>query len=160
MPSSGNESISSRKTREPIDPNEEAATESMAAFVCDVGILALNLKIRTCFTWSERVCLKMVEVLNAYPHSFPQVNALRNDLANHAKPDTKSRERSPGLKLPVRTAPRPLRKRLAPKDRQRLIADYLAGALQKELATRYGIGLSSVKTVLREAGAKKYTARV
>ncbi|THV22080.1 hypothetical protein [Glycomyces paridis] len=102
----------------------------------------------------------MVEVLNAYPHSFPQVKALRSDLSNHAKPDTKSQERSSGLKTPVRTAPRPLRKRLAPKDRQRLIEDYLAGALQKDLATRYSIGLSSVKNVLREAGAKKYSARI
>jgi DNA-directed RNA polymerase specialized sigma24 family protein len=102
----------------------------------------------------------LVEVLNAYPHAFSLVKALRSDLANHAKPDTKSQERSPGLKSPVRTAPRPLRKRLAPKDRQRLIEQYLDGAMQKELATRYGIGLSSVKTVLREAGAKKYSARI
>ncbi|MEU5872191.1 hypothetical protein AB0A73_11615 [Glycomyces sp. NPDC047369] len=101
-----------------------------------------------------------VEVLNAYPHTFPLVKALRFDLSNHAKPDLKSQERSPGRKSSVRTAPRPLRKRLAPKDRQRLIEDYLAGALQKDLATRYGIGLSSVKTVLREVGAKKYSARI
>jgi DNA-directed RNA polymerase specialized sigma24 family protein len=59
----------------------------------------------------------------------------------------------------VRTEPRPLRKRLAPKDRQRLIAEYLDGALQKELATEYDISLSSVKTILREVGAKKYVAR-
>lgn len=90
---------------------------------------------------------------------FPLVKALRSDLANHAKPDKKSQERSSGLKSSVRTAPRPLRKRLAPKDRQRLIADYLAGAMQKELAARYDIGLSSVKTILREAGARKYMAR-
>ncbi|WP_112134278.1 hypothetical protein [Glycomyces dulcitolivorans] len=51
-------------------------------------------------------------------------------------------------------------KRPAPKDRRRLIADYLAGALQKDLATWYSIGLSSVKTVLREAGAEKYSARI
>lgn len=101
----------------------------------------------------------MVEVLNAYPHTFPLVKALRSDLANHTKPDTKGRERSTGLKSPVRTAPRPLRKRLAPKDRQRLIEDFLAGALQKDLATRYAIGLSSVKTILRNAGARKYAAR-
>lgn len=100
-----------------------------------------------------------MEVLNAYPHTFPLVNALRSDLSNHAKPDTKSQERSPGLKSPVRTAPRPLRKRLAPKDRQRLIEEYLGGALQKDLATRYAIGLSSVKTILREADARKYSAR-
>jgi hypothetical protein len=80
---------------------------------------------------------------------------LRCDLSNHAKPDTKSQERSAGLKSPVRTAPRPLRKRLAPKDRQRLIEEYLGGALQKDLATRYAIGLSSVKTILRDAGARK-----
>ncbi|MEU5872205.1 hypothetical protein AB0A73_11685 [Glycomyces sp. NPDC047369] len=101
-----------------------------------------------------------MEVLNAYPHSFPQVKALRSDLPNHMKPDTKSQERSPGLKSHVRKAPRPLRKRLAPKDRQRLIEQYLDGAMQKELATRYSIGLSSVKTVLREAGVKKYSARI
>ncbi|MEU5872174.1 hypothetical protein AB0A73_11530 [Glycomyces sp. NPDC047369] len=101
-----------------------------------------------------------MEVLNAYPHTFPLVKALRSDLVNHVKPDTKSQEHGPGLKPPVRTAPRPLRKRLAPKDRQRLIEQYLDGDLQKELATRYGIGLSSVKTVLREAGAKKYSARI
>ena len=101
----------------------------------------------------------MVEVLNAYPNTFPQVKALRSDLANHAKPDTNSQENSPSLKSPVRTAPRPLRKRLAPSDRQRLIAEYLAGALQKDLAGRYDIGLSSVKTILREAGARKYMAR-
>jgi hypothetical protein len=100
-----------------------------------------------------------VEVLNAYPNTFTLVKALRSDLANHAKPDTKGQERSPGRKSSVRTPPRPLRKRLAPRDRQRLIADYLDGAMQKELATRYAIGLSSVKTVLREAGAKKYAAR-
>jgi hypothetical protein len=46
-----------------------------------------------------------------------------------------------------------------PKDRQRLIADYLDGALQRDLATRYAIGLSSVKTILRDAGARKYAAR-
>lgn len=55
---------------------------------------------------------------------------------------------------------RPLRKRLAPKDRQRLIADYLDGALQRDLATRYAIGLpSSVKTILRDAGVRKYSVR-
>lgn len=91
-----------------------------------------------------------MEVLNAYPHSFPQVKALRSDLANHAKPDTKSQIGSAGPITPVRAAPRPLRKRLAPKDRQQLIADYLDGALRKDLATRYAIGLSSVKTILRE----------
>lgn len=95
----------------------------------------------------------VVEVLNAYPNTLKLVKALRSDLSNHAKPDTKSQECSPVLESPVRMAPRLLRKRLAPKDRQRLIADYLAGAMQKELATRYGIGLSSVKTILREAGA-------
>jgi hypothetical protein len=97
-----------------------------------------------------------VEVLNAYPHTFPLVKALRSDLSNHAKPDRKSQERSAGLKSPVRTAPRPLRKRLAPEDRQRLIEDYLGGALQKDLATQYAIGLSSVKTILRNAGVRKY----
>ncbi|MEU5872195.1 hypothetical protein AB0A73_11635 [Glycomyces sp. NPDC047369] len=101
-----------------------------------------------------------MEILNAYPHTFPLVKALRSDLSNHVKPDTKSQEHSPRLKSPMRTAPRPLRKRLAPKDRQRLIEQYLDGALQTELATRYAIGLSSVKTVLREAGAKKYSARI
>ncbi|WP_156925865.1 hypothetical protein [Glycomyces arizonensis] len=100
-----------------------------------------------------------MEVLNAYPNTFTLVNALQSDLANHAKPDAKGQERSPGRTSSVRIEPRPLRKRLATKDRQRLIADYLAGALQKELATRYAIGLSSVKTVPREAGAKKYTTR-
>ncbi|MEU6248195.1 hypothetical protein [Glycomyces sp. NPDC047010] len=55
--------------------------------------------------------------------------------------------------------PRPLRKRLAPKDRERLIEEYLAGALQKDLATRYAIGLSSVKTVLRDAEARKYSMK-
>lgn len=35
--------------------------------------------------------LSLVEVLNAYPHTFPQVKALRSDLENHAKPATKSR---------------------------------------------------------------------
>jgi hypothetical protein len=53
--------------------------------------------------------------------------------------------------------PRPLRKRLAPKDRERLIAESLDGALQRDLATRYAIGLSSVKTILRDAGARKYS---
>ncbi|THV22094.1 hypothetical protein [Glycomyces paridis] len=101
-----------------------------------------------------------MEVLNAYPHTFSLVKALRSDLSNHAKPDTKSQERSKRLKSPVRTESRPLRKRLAPKDRQRLIEDYLVGALQRDLATRYAIGLSSVKTILREAGARKYVARV
>ncbi|MCH7230692.1 hypothetical protein L0U85_07490 [Glycomyces sp. L485] len=99
-----------------------------------------------------------MEVLNAYPNTFTLVKALRSDLANHAKPDANSQERTEGVKFPVRTTPRPLRKRLAPKDRQRLITDYLAGALQKDLAARYDIGLSSVKTILREAGARKYTA--
>jgi hypothetical protein len=101
----------------------------------------------------------MVEVLKDYSDTFPLVKALRSDLSNHAKPDTKSQEHSPGLKSPVGSAPRPIRKRLAPKDRQRLIKDYLDGALQRDLATRYGIGLSSVKTVLCEAGARKYMAR-
>jgi hypothetical protein len=100
-----------------------------------------------------------VEVLNAYPNTFTLVKALRSDLVNHAKPDIESQERSPGRKSSVRNGPHPLRKRLAPRDRQRLIEDYLDGALQKDLATRYAIGLSSVKTVLREAGAKKYAAR-
>ncbi|MEU5872162.1 hypothetical protein AB0A73_11470 [Glycomyces sp. NPDC047369] len=100
-----------------------------------------------------------MEVLNAYPHTFPLVKALRSDLVKHAKSDTNSQERSPGLKSPVRTAPRPLRKRLAPKDRQRLIEDYLGGALQRDLATRYAIGLSSVKTILRNAGVRKYAIR-
>jgi len=54
-------------------------------------------------------------------------------------------------------SPRPLRKRLAPKDRERLIAESLDGALQRDLATRYAIGLSSVKTILRDAGARKYS---
>jgi DNA invertase Pin-like site-specific DNA recombinase len=100
-----------------------------------------------------------MEVLNAYPNTFTLVKALRSDLSNHVKPDTKGQERSPGRKSCVRTEPRPLRKRLVPKVRQRLITDYLAGARQKDLATKYEIGLSSVKTVLREAGARKYTAR-
>lgn len=82
-----------------------------------------------------------MEVLSAYPHSFPLVKALRSDLANHNKPDTKSHECSQGLKSLVRTEPRPLRKRLAPKDRERLIEEYLAGALQKDLATRYALTL-------------------
>lgn len=90
---------------------------------------------------------------------FPQVKALRSDMANHAKPDTKGQTDSPGQKTPVRASPRPLRKRLAPADRQRLIADYLSGYLQKDLATRYSIGLSSVKTVLRDAGVRKYMVR-
>ena len=100
-----------------------------------------------------------MEVLNAYPHTFPLVKTLRSDLSNHAKPDTKSQEHSAGLKSPVRTAPRPLRKRLATKDRQQLIEEYLGGAFQKDLATRYAIGLSSVKTILRDAGARKYAMR-
>lgn len=100
-----------------------------------------------------------MEVLNAYPNTFPQVKALRSDLVNHAKPDTNSQISSIGLKTAVRTEPRPLRKRLAPKDRQRLIEEYLDGALQKELATRYAIGLSSVKTILRDAGARKYSVQ-
>lgn len=61
-----------------------------------------------------------VEVLKDYLDTFPQVKVLRSDLANHPKPDTKSQERSTGLKSSVRMTPRPLRKRLAPKDRQRL----------------------------------------
>jgi hypothetical protein len=48
----------------------------------------------------------------------------------------------------------PLRKRLASEDRQRLIEDFLDGALQKDLATQYAIGLSSVKAILRESGAR------
>lgn len=100
-----------------------------------------------------------MEVLNAYPHSFPLVKALRCDLVNHAKPDMKGQERSARSKSSVRTAPRPLRKRLAPRDRQQLIEEYLGGALQKDLAMRYEIGLSSVKTVLRDAGARKYAMR-
>lgn len=98
-----------------------------------------------------------MEVLKDYSDTFPLVKALRSDLANHAKPDTKSQIDSSGRIAPVRMAPRPLRKRLAPKDRRRLIEEYLAGTLQKDLATRYEIGLSSVKAVLREAGARKYT---
>lgn len=100
-----------------------------------------------------------VEVLKDYSDTFPLVKALRSDLANHAKPDTKGQECGPGRKSSVRRELRPLRKRLAPKDRQRLIADYLDGALQRDLATRYAIGLSSVKTILRDAGARKYAAR-
>jgi DNA-directed RNA polymerase specialized sigma24 family protein len=84
---------------------------------------------------------------------------LRSDLLNHAKPDTKSQELSTRSKSSVRTAPRPIRKRLTPKDRQRLIEDYLDGAFQRDLATRYAIGLSSVKTILRDAGARKYAMR-
>jgi len=101
-----------------------------------------------------------VEVLKDYSDTFQQVTALRSDLANHAKPDMKSRERSTGPKSSVRMRPRPLRKRLAPKDRQRLVEDYLDGALQRDLAARYAIGLSSVETILRDAGARKYTARL
>ncbi|MCD0443659.1 hypothetical protein LO763_08480 [Glycomyces sp. A-F 0318] len=100
-----------------------------------------------------------MEVLKDYSDTFALVKALRSDLANHAKPDMKSQERSAGRKSSGRTAPRPLRKRLAPGDRQRLIEQYLAGALQKELAAQYDLGLSSVKTILREAGARKYAAR-
>lgn len=99
-----------------------------------------------------------MEVLKLFPNTFPLVKALRSGLSNHTKPDTKSQERSPGRKSSVRTEPRPLRKRLAPRDR-RLIAEYLSGALQRDLSTQYSIGLSSVKTILREAGAKKYMAR-
>ncbi|MFC3491832.1 hypothetical protein [Glycomyces rhizosphaerae] len=49
---------------------------------------------------------------------------------------------------------------VAPKDRQRPIEDYLDGALQRDPSARYAIGLSSVKTILRDAGARKYTARL
>jgi hypothetical protein len=63
-----------------------------------------------------------VEVLKDYSNTFPLVKALRSDLANHAKPDMKSQERSPGSKSFVRTAPRPLRKRLAPYVVQRMVA--------------------------------------
>ena len=66
---------------------------------------------------------------------------------------------SVGRKSSIRTSPRPIRYRLAPQDRQRLIADYLAGALQKDLATRYAVSLSSVKTILRDAGVRKYIIR-
>jgi hypothetical protein len=117
------------------------------------------MNFRTCFAYSGPVPCKLVEVLKDYSDTFPLVKALRFDLANHAKPDTESRVGSMISKTPVRAASRPLRKRLAPKDRQRLIADYLAGTFQKDLAAQYSIGLSSVKTVLREAGARKYTAR-
>jgi hypothetical protein len=85
---------------------------------------------------------------------------LRSDLSNHAKPDAKSQECSAGRNSLVRKEPHPLRKRLAPKDRQRLIEDHLDEALQRDLAMRNAIGLSSVKTILREAGARKYMARV
>jgi transposase len=44
-----------------------------------------------------------------------------------------------------------------PEDRQRLIADCLAGARQRGLAARFDISLSSVKNVLRKAGARKYS---
>ncbi|GAB3236924.1 hypothetical protein GCM10027447_35670 [Glycomyces halotolerans] len=103
--------------------------------------------------------LRVVEVLNAYPNTFTLVKALRTDLANHVKPDMKGQMSSAAPKSCVRREQRPLRKRLAPEDRQRLIAEYLAGALQKDLATRYAIGLSSVKTILRDAGARKYAVR-
>jgi hypothetical protein len=41
---------------------------------------------------------EVVEVLNAYP-TFPLVKALRSDLSNHAKRDTKSQEHSPGTSI-------------------------------------------------------------
>ena len=118
--------------------------------------MSAHLRIAWGLDWFRPPAASHLEVLNAYPNTFSLVKGLQSDLANHAKPDSKGQECSTGLKSFVRTGPRPLRKRLAPKDRQRLVADYLAGALQKDLATRYAIGLSSVKTILRDAGIRKY----
>ena len=98
---------------------------------------------------------KSVELATAYLNPSPQVSTHANQL-----PDLLTRPAQnpdpctvPGQPQPRSSNGRPwaLDRRLTSVDRAAIVSEYQAGTLQKMLARKYGISLSSVKRLIREA---------
>jgi hypothetical protein len=88
--------------------------------------------------------------LVSYSNTLTQVVALHEALERRLNaPIGQVASSSASAKVPRR--PRSLRQRLTPTDSEALVAAFRAGARQPVLAERYGIGLTSVKKLVREA---------
>lgn len=96
-----------------------------------------------------------VELATAYLNPSPQVSAHANRL-----PDLFNRPARNPDPCPTTEQPKPrssngkpwaLDSRLTGADRAAIVSEYQAGALQRTLAEKYGISLSSVKRLAREA---------
>ena len=96
-------------------------------------------------------------MITAYPNTFPQVTALHEQVYRTESPDQDVVAPLPPSKPDSagELAARPLKRRLSPIDIDNLINEYRAGAYQKHLAQKYGIGMTSVGKILRTAGARK-----
>lgn len=92
----------------------------------------------------------MVPRLIAYWNTLTQVVALREELGRRLGASIDQVASSTArVEEPLR--PRSLHQRLTPTQLETLVAAYRAGVRQPVLAERYGIGLTSVKKLVREA---------
>lgn len=96
-----------------------------------------------------------MKLATTYLNPSPQLSTHANRL-----PDLFTRPIRNPDPCPVPDQPKPrssngrpwaLDRRLTSADRTAIVSEYQAGALQKALAKRYGISLSSVKRLIREA---------
>jgi hypothetical protein len=96
-----------------------------------------------------------VELATAYLNPSPQVSTHANRLPGLFDRPTRNPDpcSTPGQPEPRSSNGRPwsLDRRLTSADRAAIASEYQAGALQKALAKKYGISLSSVKRLTREA---------
>ncbi|GAB3995350.1 hypothetical protein GCM10029992_12370 [Glycomyces albus] len=96
-----------------------------------------------------------MDLATAYLNPSPQLNTHANRL-----PDIFNRPTRNPDPCPVPDQPRPrssngkpwsLDRRLTSADRSAIVSEYQAGELQKTLAKKYGISISSVKRLARDA---------
>ncbi len=96
-----------------------------------------------------------VELATAYLNPSPQVNAHANQLPDLFRSPTRNPDPCPTTKQakPRSSNGRPwaLNRRLTNADRTAIVSKYQAGVRQKALAEKYGISLSSIKRLVREA---------
>jgi hypothetical protein len=96
-----------------------------------------------------------VELATVYLNPSPQVNAHANRLPDLFNSSAQNPDPCPPTEQskPRSSTGRPwaIDRRLTATDRATIVSEYQAGELQKTLAKKYGISLSSVKRLAREA---------
>lgn len=96
-----------------------------------------------------------MELAAAYLNPSPQVRTHANQLPDLFNRPTRNPDPCPPTEQPEPRSsngrPWALERRLTSADRAAIVREYQAGELQRTLAQKYGISLSSVKRLIREA---------
>lgn len=91
----------------------------------------------------------MVEIASRFWQASPQVRTHANQLST--LPIHTGKDPDPASAHPREEEPRPwaLSRRLTPETRAAIVAAYIAGARQQDLATHHNLSLSSIKRLIR-----------